>query len=262
MVSWKILFIVFIEFSFFLSTFSFYIKNGFEIFDNLEVVPQRQLKQYSFKNRRSKLLSVSYLDITQQNHFETDTKLNENNFLSKNNRKVGNAVIYKYVGRVTNKIYIGNSYRFTTEEIKENYKSLYLSYKLGMKHYMNVFDIIEHELYDVMTIETLNNITINELKLKTKEYINYYKNNNEYSHLLINKRNPLQTREEYLFQNHVNKRKYRLTIPGYSHNEYIKYCREYQLTKLTCECGSVVCRMYYPRHLNTNKHYRLMCGMD
>ena len=87
--------------------------------------------------------------------------------------------------------------------------------------------------------------------------MNYYKNNSEYSHLLVRKQSPFQTQEENKLQIKVqHKKDYNknlATLSNFLQNRYLKY-RDYVRSKVTCECGSVVCHDSYAEHKRSKKH--------
>ena len=159
------------------------------------------------------------------------------------------AKIYKITSLGTSNIYIGS----TTQKLNDrlyNHISNYNKYLNGNIHYFTSYEILKHDDHKIELIENYPCENKNDLLKKEQEYLDFYEN------ICVNK----QKAYTGLSKPEYNKQHYRLNKDKIleQNKEYYQNNKEnIQLKrkkKITCECGSVVCRNVLARHKRTKKH--------
>tara|TARA_R110000803_G_scaffold27976_5_gene65025 strand:- start:541 stop:1086 length:546 start_codon:yes stop_codon:yes gene_type:complete len=171
--------------------------------------------------------------------------------------------IYKIVNDVNDKFYIGS----TAEK--------YLSNRMT-KHRDKHNDCMSKNIgvnikqCSIILIENYPCKDNNELKRREREYYDKYKK--ECKEVFLNKNKPILTEEEKKeYKNEWmknNKEKYDKYIKEYRKHNKKYYKDRYQehkeeilkqsKIKITCECGSIVCKAGLFKHKKTKKHLKLL----
>ena len=158
-----------------------------------------------------------------------------------------NGKIYKIVNDINDKFYVGStaehylSSRFSKHKEKHN---TCMSKNLGV-------DLKE---CSIILIENYPCKDKPELLRKEREYFDKYKK--EYKNVFVNKRKPIiledernKLNKEYYLKHDNNNREKR-NKQGKIHDT------ERRKEKVTCECGSIVCKTNLKQHLATAKHIK------
>ena len=160
-----------------------------------------------------------------------------------------NGKIYKLICNNTGKCYYGSTV-FSLDKRLKDHEYQYKSYLKNKSKYVSSFEILAGGNYDIELFE--NFPCYRKQDLLNRE--GYYMRNNE----CVNKMMTGRSREEY-------REIFKENNPDYHKNYYYKYKhsdkhKEYTkkrlLEKINCDCGSVVSRANYKKHLRSVGHKR------
>jgi hypothetical protein len=149
--------------------------------------------------------------------------------------------IYKIYCNETAECYYGSTEQTLSRRLtkhKQNYKC----WKKGKSRYVSSYKIIERGNFTISLMEENDFENKDYMKARERHYIE----NNE----CVNKVVPNRTTNEYYETNREKiieeKKKYR--------DEHKVEIAEKRKQKITCECGSVICKGDKYKHLKTKKH--------
>lgn len=143
-------------------------------------------------------------------------------------------IVYKISSPHTDKVYIGSTIR-TLKQRLSKHKSDYKRYLKGNAYFITSFEIVKLGDSVIEEIETLQNITIDELHYREKYLI---KNIDH----VVNKVIPIITLDE----RYENMKNYRI-----SHKEQIN---ELKKQVMNCTCGNKITLANIARHNKSKKH--------
>ena len=152
--------------------------------------------------------------------------------------------------------YIGSTTQTLAQRLAKH-KSNYNDWKRGRRHYVSSFDIFECNDYRIELIELCPCNSKMELHRTEGKYIR--------EEICVNKNVVGRTRKKWYHENKekINQRRkeYRQANKekiAQKNKKYYQANREKiaqrDKAKITCECGSVVCKIVMPRHRRSNKH--------
>ena len=184
--------------------------------------------------------------------------------------------IYKIVCNITDESYIGSSCYQTLAQRLAKHVASYKRWKSGKHNYCSCYDIIERGQYQILLIESFSCHSKDELTSREGVIIREYKHGCGCTNIRIEGRNMKEWREDnkerlrdkmrdYRKLNNekvrdTDKRKYE------KHKDKIKIRKkEWYLSnknnisekakeKITCICGSCICKKHKTRHERSGKH--------